>query len=100
MPLLQKNVRCSPDIAASLRRQLSLQRVVVQVRRVNQRLRLVRDHRREARMRMAEHAHADAREEVEVRAAVLVEQARAFAADEHHGLPLVGLQHVLRFELP
>ena len=49
-------------------------------------------------MRMAEHAHADARDEIEIGAAVLVEQTRALTADEHHGLPLVGLQHVLRFE--
>ena len=80
------------------RRQLALQRMKVQVRRVRQRRRLLAERARQSRMPVAERRHADARDEVEVRAALFVEQARAGAALEHHGQALVGLQHVLRFE--
>ena len=56
------------------RRRLGLKRVVVQVRRVQQRRRLVGDRGREPGMRVAERGDADAGDEVEVLAAVDVVQ--------------------------
>jgi len=47
---------------------------------------------------MTEHHHADARDEIEIGAAVDVEQTGPLAAYEYDGLPLVGLKDVLRFE--
>ena len=51
------------------RGRLRLERVVVEVRGVQQRGRLIGDRRREARMRVTERRHADARDEVEILAA-------------------------------
>ena len=77
--------------------ELALQRVKEQVRRVQQRLRLLGDRARQARMRVAERGHADARQQIEVLAALGVEQTHALAAHERDRLPPVGLQHVPRF---
>src|SRR5512134_2560710 len=70
----------------------------VQVRGLDERLRLIRDGRCKTRMRVPEHDDTDARQEVEIRASIGVVQPGAIAADENHQLPLVGLQHVTRFE--
>ena len=83
-----------------LRGELSLQRVIEQVGGVNQGLRLVPEHVSQPGVRMAEHDDANTGEEVEILSTVGVEQAPSFPANEHHGLPLVGLQHVPGFELP
>jgi hypothetical protein len=80
------------------RRHLTLERVVVEVRRVQQRRGLLGDGARQSRVSVPEYRHANARHEVEIAAAVDVLDAAALAAYEHHRLPLVGLQHVLGFE--
>ena len=69
VPLLQKNARGSPDSAASLAASFRLQRMEVQVRRVQQLRGLRGDRRDQARVRVAERRDADARDEVEVAAA-------------------------------
>jgi hypothetical protein len=56
------------------RRGLGLERVVIQVRRVQQRTRLVGDDRGQSRVRVTERGHADAGDEVQVLAAVDVVQ--------------------------
>src|SRR5262245_43333652 len=81
---------------AELVRQFALQRVVEKIRRVQQRRRLSHEGRRQRRMSVAERGDANARQEVEVRAAIDVEQTHALAAFEHDGKPLVVLQDVLR----
>ena len=78
--------------------ELPLQRVKEQVRRVDQRLRLVGDRARQARVGVAERRDADAGQQVEILAALRVEQAHAFAADEGNRLPAVGLQDMPCFE--
>jgi len=45
-------------------------------------------------MRMAERRHPDPGQQVQVLAPLGVVQPHALAADEHHRLPAVGLQHV------
>src|SRR5687768_17689519 len=81
------------------RRRLRLERVVVEIGRVNQRCRLVGNCRDQARMRVAERGHTNARDEVQVFAAVDVVQARAAATDECDRLAFVGLKHVPRLEV-
>ena len=59
--------------------QLALERMEEQVRRVEQRLRLIRDRARQPRMRMAERGDADAGQQVEILAPVRVVQPHALA---------------------
>ena len=76
-PLLQKNARGRPESAESARRQLRLQRMVEQVRRVDQRRRLVRDRPRQPRMGVPERRDADARDQIQIAIALAGEQARS-----------------------
>jgi hypothetical protein len=76
------------------RRQLPLQRVEEQIRRVQQFVRLRGDGRGETRMRMAERGHADPGDEIQIGAARRVEQAAAAATLEHDRRPAVDLQDV------
>jgi hypothetical protein len=80
------------------RRELRLQRVVEQVRRVQQRRRLVRDRAGETRMPVPERRHSDTGDQVEEALSVAGEQRAALARLEHHGGALVDLQNVLRVE--
>ena len=80
------------------RGQFALQRMKVQVRRVDERRRLIGHRRGQRRVRVPERRDADARDEIQVRPAVVVEQAHALAALEHHRQPPVDLQDVLQFE--
>ena len=66
--------------------ELALQRMVEQVRRVDQRLRLIGDRARQARMRVAERRDADARQQIEILAALGVVQTDALAAHERDRL--------------
>ncbi len=72
-----------------------LERMKVQVRRVQQRVRLIGDHRSQTRMRVAQRCDADPRHEVQVLTAIDVIETRPLAAHERHRLTPVGLQHVL-----
>ena len=47
---------------------------------------------------VAQRRHADARHEIQVRAALRVEQVDTLAAAEHDRLPAIGLKHVPRLE--
>jgi hypothetical protein len=76
---------------------IRLERMVVEVRGVQQRRCLLGDHGGEARMGVAERRDADAGHEVEVGAAVGVVQARPLTAHEDDRLAPVGLQHVAGF---
>ena len=96
MPLLQKNARGRPDRRGELLGQLPLQRVIEQVRRVEERRGLIRDRAGEPGVRVAERRDADAREQVQVLAALGVPQAHALAADQRDRLAPIGLQHVAR----
>ena len=78
-------------------RELPLQRVVEQVRGVDQRLRLIGDRPRQPRMRVAERRDADPRQQIEVFAPVGVVQPDALAAHERDRQTLVRLQDVSRF---
>ena len=75
------------------RRELPLQRVEEQVRRVEQLVRLRRDGRHEARVPVTQCRHADAGDEVEVRASGCVEETAAVTALEDHRRAPVDLQH-------
>ena len=77
-------------------RELPLQRVVEQVRRVDQRLRLIGDRARQSRMRVAERGDADSRQQIEILAPVRVVQPHALAAHERDRQTLVRLQDVSR----
>ena len=79
--------------------ELALERVVEEVRAVQQRRRLLGDHRGEPRVRVTERRDADAREEVEVLAPLGVVQERAAPVRRCTiGAALVHLHHVRRFE--
>ena len=78
--------------------QLALQRVEKQIRRVYQRRRLGSERAGQRRMRVAERGDANARDEVEITAPVVVVQPHALAPLEDDGKPAVDLQHVLRFK--
>ena len=80
------------------RGQRRLQGVVKEVRRVHQRCRLIGDRGGQARVSVAERGHADARQQVEIRAPVGVVQPDAFTAHEDHGRAAVGLEDVGRVE--
>ena len=77
--------------------ELPLQRVEEQVRRVGQLARLRADGVGDAGAAVAERGDADARQQIQVGAALGVEQADAFAADERHRETAVRLQDVPRF---
>ena len=79
-------------------RDFPLQRVKVQVRRVEERRRLIGDGRRKAWMPVSERRHADTREQIEVAAAVGIEQVAAAPALEHHRVALVDLKNVFGLE--
>ncbi len=65
---------------------------------MDERARLFREGGGERRIRVAERRHADAGDEVEVAAAVLVHQVDALAAREHDRRARVRLQHAASFE--
>ena len=71
--------------------ELTLERVVEKVRRVEQRLRLLGDGARESRVGVAERRHAYARQQVEVFAAFGVVETYALAAHERNRCAPVGL---------
>ena len=70
---------------------------VVEVRGVDQRLRLLGERLRDHGVRVAEDVHGEAADEVEVLVALRVPDARAFATFEDDGLPAVVLEDVLPF---
>ena len=75
-------------------RHLPLQRMKEQIRNVNQRLRLVGDRARDARMRVPERRDADARQQVEVFPAFRVEQPDALSANKVDRIAAVRLENV------
>jgi hypothetical protein len=87
-----------PRELGQTRRQLRLQRMVEEVRRVQQRRRLLGDRARQHRMRVAERGHADTRNQVEIALTRVREQGRALAVVEDHRGATVDLQHVLGVE--
>ena len=99
-PLLQKNARGRPDSCRQPRRQLPLQRVVEQVRRVQQRRAPASAiARASAGMRVAERGDADAGDQVEIALARRASNsAQPSPRLEHDRRAPVDLQHVLRVE--
>jgi hypothetical protein len=72
--------------------------MVEQVRRVNERRRLIRQRPRERRMAVAERRDADAGNQIEIAFARLREERAARARLEHHRRAAVHLQHMLRVQ--
>src|SRR5438552_397525 len=78
--------------------ELTLQRVVKEVRRVKQRSGLIRNRVRETAIRVSERGDADPREQIEILLSVRVVQANAVATNERDRLTPIRLQHVPRFQ--
>jgi hypothetical protein len=77
------------------RGQLSLKRVMEQIRRVHQRGGLFGNGPREHRMRVPERRDADPGDQIEVTIAVPCEQRAPATGCEYHRRPAIHLQHVL-----
>ena len=75
-----------------------LQRVKEQIRRVEQRLRLIRDRAGQPGVRVSEGGDADPGQQVQICATVDIVEPDALAAHERHRRATVGLQHVPGFE--
>ena len=94
-PELQKNTRSMPDNAAQAIGQPRLQVDAVQVGGVHQLARLLADGPGDRRVGVAQAAHGNAGQGIEVLPVLAVPQPDAFTTLELHGQPVIGRHKML-----